>query len=283
SQKVAEGVRGLLIATIISEGLSLAYRWLTYEKNVESEEDRALREMFTKDVVPGVEHAFALHGAEAVEMTNASPEFTVYAVTTVDLVETWDSTGIGNNETGKSIKEARFVDLSFSFQKVEKEQVIDEDEFTVPLSSYTKHYVTKRKTYSVVVDFGETPAQRQWRTFLHQASQAVSKGYTARSVAGGTHFGGDIHFTAPQEREERRRTKWREPVLLQDLTDAERRQWVRAYIEYTSLNGPDALLIDAIEYLKELEQPAKPAQSPYLWGRENLGPGGLFGERPDPF
>lgn len=39
----------------------------------------------------------------------------------------------------------------------------------------------------------------------------------------------------------------------------ERKQWVRAYIEYAALHGPDDLYLDAIKYLAELDQADKPA------------------------
>jgi hypothetical protein len=53
--------------------------------------------------------------------------------------------------------------------------------------------------------------------------------------------------------EERRRQNWGEPSLQSSRDLEARKQYVRLYIEYTALHGPDDLYLDAIGYLKELE------------------------------
>jgi hypothetical protein len=73
-------------------------------------------------------------------------------------------------------------------------------------------------------------------------------------MAGHSHFG-DLSLSAAEEREERRRAKWGEPSLLEQREREERKLWVRAYIEYTALNGPDDLYADALKYLAELDKP----------------------------
>ena len=52
--------------------LSLAYTWVTYEKNVETDEEAALRKLFQK-VTPGVAIALKVHTPEAEQMTNTHP------------------------------------------------------------------------------------------------------------------------------------------------------------------------------------------------------------------
>jgi len=94
--------------------------------------------------------------------------------------------------------------------------------------------------------------------FLHQAAEAVSRNSSARAIAGHTHCGGDLTFSAADEREEHRRTQWREVSLRDERARDEREQWVRVYIEYTALHGPDNLYLDAIKYLAELDQADEP-------------------------
>ena len=244
-----------IVAAVVLEALHLAHAWLAYEKNVESEGERQFRELFEKNVTPGVEKALKVHAREAAQMTAQNPEFPVYANVTVELDESWTVSGIAGSESEKAVTNARFVDLGLSFKKVSKEETINTHSSSGFFSDVTTHYATRRVTYPVEVSFAETPAQHQWRMFLHQAAQAAARHLSARAVAGHTHFGGGA-LSAAEEREERRRAKWGEPSLLEEHEREERKVWVRAYIEYTALHGPDDLYADALKYLAELDKPA---------------------------
>jgi hypothetical protein len=231
--------------------LKLAHAWLSYEKNVESEGERHFRELFEKNVAPAVKKALAVHAREAEQMTAKNPELPIYANVTVDLDESWMASGIAGVESDRAITDARFVDLGVSFKKVSKDETINTDTSS-GFSGVTTHYATRRTTYSVEVDFAETPAQRRWRMFLHQAAQAAERHLSARSVAGHTHFGGDL--SPADQREEQQRAKFGEPSLLEQRDREERKLWVRAYVEYTAFHGPDDLYADALKYLAELDK-----------------------------
>ena len=181
-------VKSLVVDTIVAAAvmavLSLVWAWVTYEKNVESEEERRLRKLFGDKVTPGVKKALEVHAHEAEQMTNDSPEFPVYANVTVELEESWTESGIAGNPSEKNITNARFVDLGVSFKKVSKEETINTDNFG------TTYFATKLVTYSVEVDFGETEAEHHWRKLLHDATRVVRGGRSAESVAEHTQWGG---------------------------------------------------------------------------------------------
>jgi len=250
-----------IVAAVVLELLNLSYAWLSYEKNVESREERVLRELFERRVTPGMRKALAAHAHEAEQLTTRNPEFPIYANVTVDMDESYTSSGIAGVESGKAINDARFVCLDVSFKKISKDEVIHTDYSSPLFSGITTHYTTRRITYPVEINFGETPAQRRWRTLLHQAGQAAARHLSARAVAGHTHFGGGS-LSAAEEREERRRARTGEPSLVEQKAREEQKLWVRAYIEYTALHGPDDLYADALKYLSELEN----AEAPRRYG-----------------
>lgn len=248
-----------IVAAVVLELLSLARAWLTYEKNVESREERLLRELFEKKVTPGMRKALAGHAREAEQLNTRNPEFPIYANVTVDMDESYTSSGIAGVESGKAINDARFVGLDVSFKKISKDEVIHTDYSSPLFSGITTHYSTRRITYPVEINFGETPAQHRWRSLLHQAGQAAERHLSARAVAGHTHFGGGS-LSAAEEREERQRAKTGEPSLVKQKAQEEQKLWVRAYIEYTALHGPDDLYADALKYLSELENAEVPGR-----------------------
>ena len=259
--RVAVGaVRSLVVSNpvtaVVLGGLHLVHAWITYEPNVMSDEERRLRQLFGTKVEPGVAKALAAQAPRAEQMTNEAPEFPVYANVTVDLVETWWESGIAGNPTERAVRDARFVGLNVGRKNISASEVIDTDSETT--GGYNNSE-TKRVTYSVKVDFGETPAEHRWRMFFHQAAQAARRRLSARAVAGHTHFGGDL--SPAEEREEQRRQRWGDPSLREQRDREERILWVRAYVEYTAFYGPDDLYMDAVKYLKELEEAERASAS----------------------
>jgi hypothetical protein len=118
--------------------------------------------------------------------------------------------------------------------------------------AFGNKYRVKRVIYSVEVNLGETPAERKWRTFLKQAGDAASRGLSARHVAGGSHFAGDV--SRKDLAEEERRKRWGESSWLEERELEERKLWVQAYVWQTGFSGPDDLYADAVKYLAELER-----------------------------
>ena len=248
---------GTLVTAAVMAGFSLAWAWVTYEKNVgPSEEERRLAKLFAQKVAPGVNQALTLHAAQAEEMTNNAPEFPVYANVTVELEERWSESGVAGNPTDRVIMDARFIGLSVSFKKVSKEQEVD---------SYggSTRYAIKRVTYPVEIDFGETKAERQWRQSLHQAGEVVRRGLSARSVAEGTHWGGN-ELTPWEKRQDEQRRNFGLPTLAEQRAYDERETWVLAYIEYTAFHGPDDQYADAVRYLDEIRRRPRPIPGAYL-------------------
>ena len=255
----------LVVTLIIAEALHLAWAWLTYEKNVESKEERKLRELFEKNITPAVTKALKDHEREAVQMTTNSPEFPVYANVTVDLDETWIIAGA---TTDRSISDASFVDLGVSFKKVSRERTIGSKCEGFPSSQVKTCYATKRLTYSVEVDFGETEAEHQQRKLLHQASQAVKRGLSARSYGESTNWAGK-DLTSGERKQDEERRKFGFWTLEEQRAYDERELWVLAYIEYTSFYGPDDQYADAKRYLEEIQRRPRPipGESPRLQQR----------------
>jgi hypothetical protein len=250
-----------LVALVVIGLFKLASAWLGYEKNVESEEEREFRKLLNAKVHPGVLDALQKHAAEAEKMTNDHPEFTVYAIVTMDLDYEWDEWGIGGESEGKAVTDAHFVDLRLSFKKEKQtEKVVDKDHWSFPMSDQTHYIERSRVTYAVELDFGETPDQKEWRMFLHEAEQAVKRGMSARAIAEHSHF--DYRWTPADEREEQRRQKWGERSLRVERENAARRRFVEAYIEYTFMHDLDEPWKAAIDYLHELERRDAPKPEP---------------------
>lgn len=248
-----------LVATAVMIGLGLAWTWLTYEKNVESEEARRLRKLFANKVTPGVKQALEAHASEAVQMTTDHPEFPVYAIVTVDLVKNWTETGIAGNPSDKVIVDAGFVALDVSFKKVSREETRDS------YHSLDNYYATSRVTYSVEIDFGETKAEHQWRTLLHDAASVARRNLSAESVAEGTHWGG-IELTAAEKHDDEDRRKWGYPTLAEQRAYDARELWVLAYIEHTAMYGPDDQYSAALRYLDKIRRRPRPIPGKVLRG-----------------
>jgi hypothetical protein len=223
--------------------------------NVASE----LEVLFNNKVTPGVEAALAARRREAWQMSNEHPDFPIYGNVTLELDDTWSESGIAGTETDRGITDVRFIDLVVSLENISKEETIKQDDHS--LLGVKTYYRTKRVTYSVKVDFGETPEQYQWRVFLKDAENAASRGLSARQVAGGTHFGEfGRHWSLADEREEQQRAKFRlrgEPSLREQYEREDRKLWVRAYLYYTYIYGPEELYLDALQYLAELDQSSR--------------------------
>ena len=246
-----------LVGLAVMGGLKLAWSWLAYEKNVQSEEERQLRELFGKGVEPGVTKALEAQSAKALQMTTDHPEFPVYANVTVDLVKNWTETGVAGNPTDKEIVEATFVDLDVSFKKVSKEETRDS------YHSLGNYYATSRVTYFVEIDFGETKEERQWRTLVRHAGSIVRRNMSARSVAEHTHWGG-IALTPVERLDDEERRKWGDPTLAEQRAYDERELWVLAYIEYAAMHGPDDQYSAALKYLEEIRRRPRPAPGQVL-------------------
>jgi Domain of unknown function (DUF4157) len=248
-----------LVVAIVTTVLGLAWSWLTYEKNVESEEDRRLRKLLEDKVTPGVKRALEAHASEAVQMTTDRPEFPVYANVTVDLVKNWTESGIAGHPSDKVIVDASFVDLNVSFEKVSKEETRDS------YHSFSNYYATSRVTYSVEIDFGETKAEHQWRRVLHDVAGIARRNLSAESVAEHVHWTG-IELTAAEKRDDEERRKWGYPTLAEQRAYDERELWVLAYIEYTAVHGPDNQYSAALGYLDKIRRRPRPIPGQVLRG-----------------
>jgi len=248
-----------LVGLVVINGLKLAWSWLTYEKNVESREERQLRELFANKVAPGVKRALEAHASEALQMTTDRPEFPVYANVTVDLVKNWTESGIAGHPSDKEIVDASFIDLDVSFEKISKDETRDSSHF------FSNYYATSRVTYSVEIDFGETKAERQGRTLLHHAGSVARRNLSAESVAEHTHWGG-IERTPKEKHEDEERRKWNQPTLAEQRAYDERELWVLAYIEYTAMHGPDDQYSAALRYLEKIRRRPRPIPGQVLRG-----------------
>ena len=240
-----------LVTAVIIGGIKLAWAWITREKNVRSDEERRLGKLFTEKVTPGVEAAMKTHARKAEEMTNNAPEFPVYANVTVDLKEEWWESGIAGNPTDRNLADASFVDLDVSFKKVSKEATVDSGRYG------GTHYETKRVTYSVEIDFGETPAERHQRVLSHWAAEAINKGLTARLVAEGMHWG-TKELTSQEKRDDEQRRNWGDDTLAEQRAYDEREQFVLAYIELAKHHSSDEQWADAWAYLSEIRRRPRP-------------------------
>ena len=145
---------------------------------------------------------------------------------------------------------------SSAFIRSRKEKVVRNTTVTFSQSPATEHFRYTLKTFPVEINFGETPQQRQQRTFLHEIVEATKKHRSARFIAG-SHVG-EAPTSKADSAEERRRQQWGEPSLQRSRDLEARKQYVRLYIEYTAQHGPDDLYLDATRYLKELEAESMP-------------------------
>jgi hypothetical protein len=162
-------------------------------------------------------------------------------------METWKTEeGSESDPYDRELSDITFKDLAVSIFPSRKQKVLldRKSPFTQAVADgFTQHVRYTLMTYPVEITFGETPQQRQQRAFAHEIVEAAKKHQSARIVAG-SHLG-----AAPSTRPQK--GLFFENPPQSDLEA--RKQYVRQYIEYTALYGPDDLYLDAIAYLKELE------------------------------
>jgi hypothetical protein len=257
---VAAGLEVLAIIDGLKTLVVLSYDWLTYQKNTSNSEAAVvvhIEELLHKNE-PEIQAALNAQASVAQEITKGHPELDVYANVEILILDTWKTHEERSEMEGepfdREVSDITFNKLAISTSPVRKEKVVRNTKTSfgqAVADGYTKHFRYTVKTYPVKLNFGETPEQRQQRTFLHEIAAAVKRHRSARMVAN-EHVGAPATTKADDE-EDKRRRQWGEPSL-QSSRDLEARiQYVGLYIEYTAFHGPDDLCQDAMAYLKELE------------------------------
>ena len=251
---LAYAVTGLQVLALIDTLLmliELSHAWLTYEKGGAGSEGAQVAHVMTllHKNEADIQAAFKAHASEAEEITNDHPELNVYANVELVIMETWKTKvdSVWDTEPyDRKLSDITFKALAVSIYPSSKKKILwdRQSSFSQAVADgFTQHVRYTLMTYPVEITFGETPQQRQQRTFAHRIVNAVKKRQSARIVAG-SHLG-----AAPSARPQKGGVFEKPPQ-----SDLEaRKQYVRQYIEYTALYGPDDLYLDAIAYLKELE------------------------------
>jgi len=245
---------GGLVKGGIGVGLQmLAFWWLG--KKVAEAEEKSRANLLAKKVDPHVQALLALQAAMAEQLTTENPSAPAYANVTADFDFTWTTSGIGGTPSGHSVQGIRFIGMSISREKLQKEQLLKEEDSGG--GQVTTHWATKRITYSIQIDFGETEEEHHGRELLHDAAQVARRGLSARAVSEGMHWTGQ-ELKAWERWEDEQRRKWEGPTLAEQRAYDERERWVLAYIEYTAFYGPDYQYAAGLEYLKEIRRRPRP-------------------------
>lgn len=248
-------VRGLVKGGIGVGLQMLAFWWLG--KKVAEAEEKSRANLLAKKVDPHVQALLALQAATAKQLTTENPSAPVYANVTADFDFTWTTSGIGGTPNDHSVQDILLIGMSISREKLQKEQLLKEEDSGGFFGQVTTHWATKRITYSIQIDFGETEEEHHGRELLHDAAQVARRGLSARAVAEGTHWTGK-ELKAWEKREDEQRRKWEGPTLAEQRAYDERERWVLAYIEYTAFYGPDDQYAAGLEYLKEFRRRPRP-------------------------
>lgn len=255
-------VRGLVKGGI-GFGIQMLVFWWLGAKAAEAEE-KSRAKLMAQNVDPHVEALLALQAATAEQLTTENPSLPVYANVTADFDFTWTTSGIGGTPSDHSVQDIRFIGMAISRDKLQKEQLLKEED--TGGGQVTTHWATKRITYSIAIDFGETEEQHHGRELLHDAGQVARRGISARAVAEGTHWSGK-ELKGWEKRQDQERRKWAGPTLAEQRAYDERERWVLAYIEYTAFYGPDDQYAAALDYLKEIRARPRPVPEAPLWIR----------------
>jgi hypothetical protein len=104
--------------------------------------------------------------------------------------------------------------MTISREKINKEQLLKEDHEGSFVSQSTTYWATKRITYSIEIDFGDTEAEHHWRELVHDGAQVARRRLSARSVAEGPHWGGK-ELESWEKWEDEQRRKWDRPTLAE--------------------------------------------------------------------
>jgi hypothetical protein len=135
-------------------------------------------------VEPKIQEAFKAKSAEAERINTQSPENKLHANITVDFDYQWDAMGIGGTPSREHVYDARFVSLELGWKKKSTTTIIRHDKRTSVLGSDTYHDATRRVTWSVELDFGETDNQRKYRAHQKMARRLRPQG-EVRARGGG--------------------------------------------------------------------------------------------------
>jgi hypothetical protein len=252
------GVRGGLAVRGLKIGAGLGIQTLVFwwlgKKSAEAEE-RNRATLLRNNVEPHVNKLLKAQSATALKLTAENPSAPVYANVTADFDYTWTVTGIAANKSIENVTDIRFQGMTISHDKLNKEQLLSEEDSGG--GQVTTHWATRRITYSVQIDFGETEAEHHWRELLHDAGQTARRKVPARVVGEGQHWAGK-DLKGWERRDDNERRKWGLATLEEQRAYEERELWVQAYIEYVAFIGPDDQYLPAIAYLKEIQARPKP-------------------------
>ena len=230
--------------------ITLAVFWWLGSR-AEKAEAASLDKLMADTVEPKIQEAFKAKSAEAERINTQSPENKLHANITVDFDYQWDAMGIGGTPSREHVYDARFVSLELGWKKKSTTTIIRHDKRTSVLGSDTYHDATRRVTWSVELDFGETDKQRKYRAHQKMAADFARRGKSAREAAESQHF--DRGPDRPLSRKDMENQKWGLPTEADLLEMRDRELFVTAYIEYVAFYGPDEQYLPAIAYLRELE------------------------------
>ena len=231
--------------------ITLAVFWWLGSR-AEKAEAASLDKLMADKVEPKIQEAFKAKSAEAERINTQSPENKLHANITVDFDYQWDAMGIGGTPSREHVYDARFVSLELGWKKKSTTTIIRHDKRTSVLGSDTYHDATRRVTWSVELDFGETDKQLgKYRAHQKMAADFARRGKSAREAAESQHF--DRGPDRPLSRKDMENQKWGLPTEADLLEMRDRELFVTAYIEYVAFYGPDEQYLPAIAYLRELE------------------------------
>jgi hypothetical protein len=204
---------------IIVLGVQIVLGWLI-GKAVEASERRRIEELFRTRVDPDAQRRLTARNPEVVALVEDDPYASVYTNITVTLV--YFGSKYRGSPLNEALEDATVADLAVTRQDLSSRQVLEEvDHFS--FGSTAPFRRTVRMVYSVKLPFESTDEER-----AHQSAfAAASKGTSARQFIG----------AKPQ---------W---------TDAQRAQWVAAYVAETAGQPRfQALHDDAVPFQQELTQ-----------------------------
>jgi hypothetical protein len=196
---LATGLEVLALIDTLKMLIELSYAWLTYEKGGAGSEGAAVAHVTTllQKNDPDIQAAFKAHASEAEKITRDHPELNVYANVELVTMETWktrqDHLGAEGDPYDRELSDITFKNLAVSIFPSRKQKVLwdRKSSFSQAVADgFTQHVRYTLMTYPVEITFGETPQQRQQRTFAHEIVEAAKKHQSARMVAG-SHLGAD--------------------------------------------------------------------------------------------
>jgi hypothetical protein len=219
-------------------------------------------------VMPAAFKALQPHEKEARELALRDPELDVYAKVTMTIIHGADGTlSMSKDPTmvygDEYLEDAQFDAVSLSHDSATSHK---DGGTTRHYANYGAHQRREETvTFPILLNpLGQSRGLRRWVAMRANASNAIAHGFSARSIAEGTHWVGDrmgpggYDWTYLDDREEARRTKAMGPSHRAEVELEAKIAFTEAYIDAASdhMDQPAVkkLYDDAVHYYDELKR-----------------------------